>query len=168
MVESPPPIIITAPALADPAANRAYAVETFDLVRLADAPSSQLDQILRQSPGVQLFRRSDSRSSHPTSQGLTFRALGGNASSRVQLVLDGVPQADPFGGWINWSALDPAALAEVRLIRGGGSVVHGPGALAGTIEMRSRIDPGVTASLDAGSRGSLEARARIGASLGAG
>jgi vitamin B12 transporter len=61
---------------------------------------------------VILFRRSDARSGQPTSQGVTLRALGGNAASRALLVLDGMPQSDPFGGWINWPAYDPATLAE--------------------------------------------------------
>lgn len=64
--------------------------------------------MLKDVPGLQLFRRSDARSGHPTSQGVTFRALGGNASSRALLILDGVPQGDPFGGWVNWPAYDPA------------------------------------------------------------
>ena len=47
--------------------------------------SHELDQLLKDVPGVQLFRRSDARSGHPTSQGVTLRALGGNASSRALL-----------------------------------------------------------------------------------
>ena len=129
---------------------------------IAQSPSHGLDQLLKDVPGLQLFRRSDARSGHPTSQGVTLRALGGNASSRVLLVLDGVPQSDPFGGWVNWPAYDPANLAEVRVIRGGGSVANGPGALAGTIEMTSRSDAGLSGEIDAGSRGSLEARGRAG------
>jgi outer membrane receptor protein involved in Fe transport len=117
-------------------------------------------------PGLQLFRRSDSTSGHPTSQGVTLRALGGNASSRALLILDGVPQADPFGGWVNWPAYDPASLQQVRVIRGGGSVDFGPGALAGVIEMDSLSKPGAEASLEAGSRNSLDGHAFIGAPLG--
>ena len=104
-------IIVTAKALPDPAAEQAYAADTIDERRLKNAPSTQLDQILKGVPGLQLFRRSDARSGHPTSQGVTLRALGGNASSRALLVLDGVPQADPFGGWVNWPAYDPACLS---------------------------------------------------------
>ena len=80
--------------------------------RPEELPAHELDQILKQVPGVQLFRRSDSTSGHPTSQGVTLRALGGNASSRALLILDGVPQADPFGGWVNWPAYDAAGLQE--------------------------------------------------------
>ena len=158
----PPAIIVTAPALPDPAAERAFDVERFDVRQLRDAPTTRLDQLLKSVPGLQLFRRSDSRSAHPTSQGVTLRGLGGNASSRALLLLDGVPQADPFGGWINWPAFDPAALSSVRVVRGGGSVAAGPGALAGTIEMLSLLDQGWSAGAEAGSRGSLEARAHAG------
>jgi len=103
---------------------------------------------------VQLFRRSDSRSGHPTSQGVTLRALGGNASSRALLMLDGVPQSDPFGGWVNWPAYDAASLSGIRVVRGGGSVANGPGALAGTIEMTSRADTGAS-RVERGRRGGM-------------
>src|SRR6476661_2488307 len=144
----PPPIIVTARALADPAAERAYSVDTIDAARLTNAPSTQLDQVLKDVPGLQLFRRSDARSGHPTSQGVTLRALGGNASSRALLILDGVPQSDPFGGWVNWPAYDPADLGQIRVVRGGGSVANGPGALAGTIELSSRADLGPSGEAD--------------------
>ena len=121
------PIVVTAKALPDPDSERAYSVEVLGREELENGPSSQLDEVLKQVPGLQLFRRSDARSGHPTSQGVTMRALGGNASSRVLVILDGVPQSDPFGGWINWPAYDPDAIAEVRVIRGGGSVTNGPG-----------------------------------------
>lgn len=174
MQASPPPepprpaIVVTAPALPDPAVERAYGVITIGAKRLENAPTSQLDQLLKQVPGLQLFRRSDARSSHPTSQGVTLRGLGGNASSRALLTLDGVPQADPFGGWVNWPAYDPASLAEVRVIRGGGSVASGPGALAGVIEMRSRLARGFVGAAEIGSRDSLEGRLLTGFALGGG
>ena len=65
-------------------------------------PSQTVENALRDVPGLQQFRRSDARSANPTSQGVTLRGLGGNASSRALLILDGVPQADPFGGWVAW------------------------------------------------------------------
>ena len=158
----PPAIVITGTALPEARSDQVYAIETISSRRIRQAPSHELDQILKDVPGVQLFRRSDSRSGHPTSQGVTLRALGGNASSRALLVLDGVPQTDPFGGWVNWPAYDAASLSGIRIVRGGGSVANGPGALAGTIEMTSRSDTGGNAEVDGGSRGSLEALGRIG------
>src|SRR4051794_29525861 len=167
---SPPQaaIVITGKALPEPAAERVYGVERIARRQIEQAPSHALDQLLKDVPGVQQFRRSDSHSGHPTSQGVTLRSLGGNASSRALLVLDGVPQSDPFGGWVNWPAYDPADLNEIRVVRGGGSVANGPGALAGTIEMVSRSDKGASGELDWGSRDSLEARALVGVAAGGG
>jgi outer membrane receptor protein involved in Fe transport len=165
---SPPAIVITGAALPEAKAERVYATERISARQIEQSPTHELDQLLKDVPGVQLFRRSDASSGHPTSQGVTLRALGGNASSRALLVLDGVPQSDPFGGWVNWPAYDPLSLAGIRVVRGGGSVANGPGALAGTIEMTSRTDAGIGGEVDGGSRDSEEARARFGAGIGGG
>jgi vitamin B12 transporter len=170
----PPPdppaqaIIVTGRALPDPASERAYSVESLDPAELHNAPSRQLDEVLKQVPGLQLFRRSDSTSGHPTSQGVTLRALGGNAASRVLLVLDGVPQTDPFGGWVNWPAYDPAGLERVRIVRGGGSVAHGQGALAGVIDASSLTAERADVSVEGGSRQSLIGRGYFGVEADAG
>ena len=161
-------IVVTGKALPETKAERVYGVQRISRREIEQSPSHELDQLLKDVPGLQLFRRSDARSGHPTSQGVTLRALGGNASSRALLVLDGVPQSDPFGGWVNWPAYDPEDLSEIRVVRGGGSVANGPGALAGTIEMVSRSDAGVSGEIDGGSRDSLEARGRVGLDLGGG
>jgi vitamin B12 transporter len=155
-------IIVTGKALPEAKAERVYTIERITRRDIERSPSHELDQLLKEVPGVQLFRRSDSRSGHPTSQGVTLRALGGNASSRALLVLDGVPQTDPFGGWVNWPAYDPSDLAGIRVVRGGGSVANGPGALAGTIEMTSRTDAGESGEIDVGSRQSVDAHGRVG------
>ena len=174
MVQALPPappaeaIVITGTALPEAKADRVYTVERIGRREIEQSPSHEIDQLLKDVPGVQLFRRSDARSGHPTSQGVTLRALGGNASSRALLVLDGVPQTDPFGGWVNWPAYDPADLQQIRVVRGGGSVANGPGALAGTIEMVSRADTGVSGELDGGSRDSIEAGGRLGIAAGGG
>ena len=166
---APPPadtIVVTGQALSDPTSEGAYHVDIIEAPELANAPAHELDEILKRVPGLQLFRRSDSTSGHPTSQGVTLRALGGNASSRALLILDGVPQPDPFGGWVNWPAYDAAGLAEVRIVRGGGSVPYGPGAIAGVIEMRSLTKADFNASLEGGSRGSFRGHAYAGGRTG--
>ena len=172
MIFAPPPepapaaIIVTGQALPEAKADSAYDVQRIDRRKIEASPTRQLDQLLKDVPGVQLFRRSDSHSGHPTSQGVTLRALGGNASSRALLMLDGVPQTDPFGGWINWPAYDLSDLQQIRVVRGGGSVANGPGSLAGTIEMISRTDAGTSGELDIGSRDSLDGRFRTAVEAG--
>ncbi|SNS58825.1 Outer membrane receptor proteins, mostly Fe transport [Sphingomonas laterariae] len=133
----PGDIIVTGAGLTEPAGLAAYDVSLIDRDRLTRSASGRLEDVLRDVAGFQQFRRSDSRSAHPTTQGATLRGLGGNASARALILLDGVPQTDPFGGWLPWSAYQPERLGLVRVTRGGGSGVAGPGALAGTIELMS-------------------------------
>jgi outer membrane receptor protein involved in Fe transport len=166
-----PDIVVTGRGLGSAAGEEVFSTRTIDRDRLAGSASGRLEDVLRDVPGFQLFRRSDARSANPTSQGATLRALGGNASSRVLLILDGVPQADPFGGWVSWPAYDPERLGEARVIRGGGSGVHGPGALAGTIELQSATPTqigGARGRLAYGSRDGIDAHAGLGLPLGSG
>lgn len=157
----PAAIVVTGRGLRPSAGDIAYDVVTIDRQRLLESASGRLEDALRDVAGLQGFRRSDSRSANATSQSLTLRGLGGNASSRALLILDGVPQTDPFGGWISFPAYSTDRLASVRVTRGGGSGIWGPGALAGTVELDSagfadlsRAD-GMVAY---GSRNSLDAR----------
>lgn len=135
----PEEILIMVSPLPSAPGSRAYSTEVYDKDALLRSGHDRLDSILRQSSGFQTFRRSDSRSTHPTSQGPTLRALGGNAAGRVLVLLDGVPQEDPFGGWVPWSAIAPEQLNYARITRGGGAGAFGAGALAGTIELVSEL-----------------------------
>ena len=129
---------------------------------------TRVENRLRDEAGIVQFRRSDGRTAHPTSQGVTLRGLGGNASSRALVTLDGVPQADPFGGWIAWSAYDAINLGGIMVTRGGGGGADGPGALAGTIGLYSTMTDGVVASLGHGSRDGWDAWASVGGRIGDG
>lgn len=164
-------ILVTGTGLTPAAGEAVFDIVSIDRERLTGSASNRLEDVLRDVPGFQLFRRSDARSANPTSQGATLRALGGNASSRALLILDGVPQTDPFGGWVSWPAYDPQRLGEVRVIRGGGGGANGPGALAGTIELSSARPSdlrGFTGSLAYGSRDAIDAHAGLGLGLGSG
>lgn len=169
---SDPLITVVGKPLDVPLGDRAYSVTSITPDMLANEPSQRLENALRLVPGLQQFRRSDARSANPTSQGVTLRGLGGNASSRALLVLDGVPQSDPFGGWISFPGYDAINLGAVRVRRGGGTGGDGPGALAGTIELDSAgISAGQSnlyGDLAYGSRNSLEASVGTTQALGAG
>lgn len=169
--DAQPPIIVTGNALPQTPGQGAYASRTIDAERLASSASGRLEDVLRDVAGFQQFRRVDSRAANPSTQGVTLRGLGGNASARALVLLDGVPQGDPFAGWIPWSALPPERLALARITRGGGSGPFGGGAVAGVIELDSagRADrPVAGARLLGGSRGSLEAAASLTPAIGGG
>ncbi|MBB4857288.1 outer membrane receptor protein involved in Fe transport [Novosphingobium chloroacetimidivorans] len=131
------PIIVIGRGLPDSPATPAYDVVTLDRGTIASSASGRIEDVLTSVAGFSQFRRSDSRSSNPSNQGATLRALGGNASSRALVLLDGVPVANPFFGYIPFSALAPDRLGRVRVTRGGGSGAFGSGAVSGSIELES-------------------------------
>ncbi len=164
-------IVVTGAGLAAGEGDAAYDVVTIPRDRLAGDASHRLEDVLRDAAGFAQYRRADTRSANPTSEGATLRGLGGNASSRALVLLDGVPQQDPFGGWVAWTALDPRRLGLVTITRGGGSGGTGPGALAGTIALESAgpndLSP-LWAGIEHGSRDSIDADAGVSGRLGGG
>ena len=58
---------------------------------LMNSGAGSLDDALRSTPGFSLFRRTSSRVSNPTTQGVTLRGVSGSGSSRTLVLADGVP-----------------------------------------------------------------------------
>jgi outer membrane receptor protein involved in Fe transport len=166
-----PVIVVTGKGLDQTKGDPAYGSVEIDRDRLTSDASGRIENILADVAGFQQFRRSDSRSANPSAQGATLRALGGNASSRTLVLLDGVPQADPFFGYIPFSAITPERLSSIRVTRGGGNGAFGAGAVAGTIELNSagRADlPDAALSAFYGSSNASELSAGLATDLGAG
>lgn len=131
------PIVVTGHGLDDGPATPAYDVEIIGRDTITSSASGRIEDVLSSVAGFSQFRRSDSRSANPSAQGANLRALGGNAASRTLVLLDGVPVANPFFGYIPYSAVAPERIGSVRVTRGGGSGAFGSGAVAGTIELTS-------------------------------
>jgi outer membrane receptor protein involved in Fe transport len=171
--DEPPagPIIVTGRGLSDPPASPAYDVQTISAERLNSSASGRIEEALSSIAGFQQFRRSDSRSANPSAQGVTLRALGGNATSRSLVLFDGVPMADPFFGYIPFSAIAPERLAFAKVTRGGGAGAFGAGAIAGTIELTSADADALglfSGTLLANDRGESELSATLAPRLGGG
>ena len=164
-------IVVLGEGLEDTPSVVAYSSSEIERETIISAPSGRIEDVLSNVAGFQQFRRSDSRSSNPSAQGVTLRALGGNATSRALVLLDGVPIADPFFGYVPLSSINPEQLSSIRVTRGGGSGPFGAGALAGTIELQSADAATLgtfDASLLANNRGATEATASLSQELGTG
>ncbi len=166
-----PEIVVTGQGLDNSKLLEAYAISVIERDRAAATASGRIEGVLGDVAGFQQFRRSDSRSANPTAQGVTLRGLGGNASSRTLVLLDGVPVTDPFFGHVPFQALPFERLQRVTVIRGGGSGAFGAGAVAGTIEMASAGPaelPAAEAALAINDRGESELSATLTPQLGRG
>ena len=94
-----------------------------------------LDDALKMVPGFTLFRRTSSRVSNPTAQGVTLRGLGGTGASRSLVLTDGVPLNDAFGGWVYWDKVPQVAIDRVEVLRGSGSDLYGADAVGGVVQI---------------------------------
>jgi outer membrane receptor protein involved in Fe transport len=94
-----------------------------------------LDDALKAVPSFTLFRRTSSRVSNPTAQGITLRGLGGSGSSRALVLGDGMPLNDAFGGWVYWDKIPQAAIDRVEVLRGSGSDLYGADAVGGVVQI---------------------------------
>jgi outer membrane receptor protein involved in Fe transport len=113
------------------------AVTVLDRATLEGTPAFTLDEQLRSVPGFGLFRRSSSRVANPTTQGVTLRGLAASGASRATVVADGLPLADPFGGWVYWDRVPAAAIERVEVARGGASDIFGSDATGGAIRIET-------------------------------
>jgi outer membrane receptor protein involved in Fe transport len=148
VIGTPIEIRVSEKALSPGPGRTAFSVTELDARTLSTSASPRLDDVLKAVPGATLFRRSSSRVSHPTSQGISLRGIGPNGAGRTLVLLDGVPQNDPFGGWIYWSAMPAMQIADVDVIKGGGAGSWGSAALSGTMELTSRAIDGTGARFD--------------------
>ena len=159
----PEMVVITARP-PDPVGNAAFSTTLLSQQQVQISP--QLDQALRQVPGLSLFRRNSSSSANPSVQGVSLRSIAGSGAGRALVTLDGVPQNDPFGGWVIWSSLPPEDIQGAEIVRGAGAGPYGAGALTGVIQLFERGGPGLVFDGYGGDHGQARGSAAGGVQVG--
>lgn len=137
-LDAPPPpvtpVVVEAPALLPLPGQLVFSTAYYDAAQLS--AQARLDDVLKATPGVSLFRRTGSDAANPTIQGLSLRAIAPSGAGRALVTLDGAPQNDSFGGWVIWSALPGEGLSGASIVRGAGAGSYGAGALTGVVALR--------------------------------
>ena len=128
------PVVVQAARLPDPAGDAAFSIVSVAPQVLKD--NERLDEALTTVPGFSLYRRTSSLGANPTTQGVSLRGIAGSGASRALVTLDGVPQNDPFGGWVIWTGLPTETIASAQVVRGAGAGPYGAGALTGVVALR--------------------------------
>jgi outer membrane receptor protein involved in Fe transport len=132
------PITVSATRAPEPQSQVPFTVEEVPQSAFDQGVALTVDDALRETPDFSLFRRNDSMTANPTSQGVSLRGLGPSGASRSLVLLDGIPLNDPFGGWVPWSLVPSGSLAGAEIVPGGGAAAWGNEALAGVIQLFSR------------------------------
>lgn len=152
-------INVTANRIGTALADTAESVEVLSRQEMQSAAGEAVDQVLREVPGFTLFRRSDSRTANPTSQGASLRGIGGNGASRSVVFFDDIPLNDPFGGWVYWGRIPREDVSSIEVLRGGGSSLYGSDAISGVINvtpLRERANL-ISAEISGGSESTSDA-----------
>ena len=113
-------------------------ITVLNATRLEAVAGANIDDRLRQVPGFTLFRRSSSLVANPTTQGVSLRGIGSSGASRTLLLWDGIPENDPFGGWVYWDRFAPRELERIEISRGASTSVFGDLAMGGVIALFTR------------------------------
>src|SRR5689334_3838220 len=156
-------VVVTA-SPPDPVGNDAFSVTRLTADDLNHA--TELDAALEQVPGLSLFRRDSSLSANPTTQGVSLRSIAGSGAGRALVTLDGVPQNDPFGGWVIWSSLPAEDIQGAEIVRGAGAGPYGAGALTGVVQLFERGGAGLVADAHGGDHGQARGSAAGGVQVG--
>lgn len=131
-------VIVTANRTETRIGDTPASVVTFHRAEIESAAAPTIDDVLRQSAGFSLFRRSSGRNANPTTQGVSLRGVGASGASRSAVLFDGVPLGDPFGGWVQWNRVSPIAVETIEVLRGGASSLYGNAGLSGAINVLPR------------------------------
>lgn len=146
------------------------AATTWEARDLAQAPAIVIDEALRSSPAVSLFRRTSSRDSHPTAQGLNLRGIAPSGVSRALVLVDGIPMNDPFGGWVYWDRVPLLAIEKIEVALGGGSAPYGNQALGGVLQFvtRKQMETNLQMQVLAGNESTVRFGVAAGGTFGGG
>ena len=119
------------------------------------ASPRSIDEMLAREPAFSLYRRQSAIFGNPTSAGVSLRNTGATAASRSLVLLDGIPQNDPFGGWVNWARYDALTLESARIVSSAPALLWGNQAPAGVIQLNgsSPFDERHSLTLSGGSHG---------------
>lgn len=141
---------------------------TFDKTFLSNSPGLTVDEVLRPSAGLSLFRRSSARTANPTTHGVTMRGLSASGASRALVLFDGLPLNDGFGAWVTWTRVPTEAIDSIEVLPGAGGDLFGSDALGGVIRIRSTMPhrAGPSLSLAVGTRETKTGDVSGGATIG--
>jgi len=159
-------ITVSATRLAVRLSDLPVAARTWGARELQEAPAIVLDEALREATAMSLFRRTSSRDSHPTAQGVNLRGIAPSGVSRALVLVDGVPMNDPFGGWVYWDRVPLLALDQVEVALGGGSAPYGNQALGGVVQLVTRRE--MDSNMEMQALGGTDSTVRFGIAVGGG
>lgn len=120
-----------------PQALSAQSANTSVITRqdIEDNSATTLPEILAEQTGVGMR---DLFGNHAVASTIDLRGFGPAAGQNTLILLDGRRLNDIDLSGIDWSAIPLSAIERIEIVRGGSSVLHGSGAVAGVVNIITR------------------------------
>lgn len=156
------PVLVTATRTEIRVKEAPVSVTVLTKEEIAQSGALVVDDLLRQIPGFNTFRRSSSLvtapQQDPEAQGVTLRGIGPGGASRALVLLDGIPVNDAFGGFLYWGEVPLESVERIEVVRGGASSLWGNFALGGVINIITKAPEAraVQAKLSVGNLGTTD------------
>ena len=107
---------------------------------IANSPQTTLPGILAEQAGTGMR---DLFGNHAAESTVDMRGFGAAAGQNTLILLDGRRLNDIDQSSVDWSALPLSSIERIEIVRGGSSVLHGSGAVAGVINIITRSPLGL-------------------------
>lgn len=157
LLQSPavqPTIIVSADRIAQPQESALPEIEVIDREQIDAAGVSDLYELLRGRPGLDL-----TRAGPPGTQSSVF--VRGANSNQVLVLIDGVRVAQATTGGAAWELIPLATIGRIEIIRGPRSSIYGSDAIGGVVSIHTRRDDGHELNARAGRYASYSIGGRL-------
>lgn len=130
-----PAVIVTSSRIADESAHLPASVSVITAEAIARSPAATLPELLALEAGIATRSLYGNHAARTT---VDMRGFGAASTQNTLILLDGRRLNDIDLSAVDFAAIPLESIARIEIIRGGGGVLYGDGAVGGTINIITR------------------------------
>jgi iron complex outermembrane receptor protein len=125
-------IVVTATRISQTITDVPASVSVITKQEIKNTPSKTVDDLLKREAGIDVVRPYGESSK---SQSISLRGIYGARSSRVLILLDGIPLNNLYNGSVDLNTIPTDAIERIEVVKGASSHLFGSNALGGVINI---------------------------------
>jgi len=142
-------VVVTASRFRERYDDKPVNMTVIGLEDIRRSPAKTVPDLLSEQAGVHIH---DFFGNNAATTTIDLRGFGITGTQNTLILVDGRRVSDIDLSGVQWSSIPLSSIERIEIVRGGGSVLYGDGAVAGVINIITR------SPLDGGDRGSLRVR----------
>lgn len=127
-----PAVIVTSTRLTDDSARLPASVSIITAEKIARSPASTLPELLAREAGITTRSLYGNHAARAT---IDMRGFGAASTQNTLILLDGRRLNDVDLSAVDFAAIPLESIERIEIIRGGGGVLYGDGAVGGTVNI---------------------------------